>query len=137
MQGYSVHWYTGGSSIRCMASIGSDSSMYVDNQGLTCVNIGLVAFDSMCYFITGTSIWELSYVADGAPYSGTTLSQWDATGSKTTHISLKDKSPGTNVCPAPALCDMNSVEWADYTDAQIYVCTAFPHSCTSTFTLGR
>lgn len=120
-----------------MGLTGSDSSMYVDNQGLKCANIGLVSYSFTCVILGEVCIWELSYVAEGAPYSGTTLSMWGVGYLMTTHISLKDKSPGTNVCSAPALCDMDTVEWADSTDAQLYVCTVSPHSCTSTFTLGR
>lgn len=120
-----------------MGLTGSDSSMYVDNQGLKCANIGLVSYSFTCVLFAKVCIWELSYVAEGAPYSGTTLSMWGVGNQMATHISLKDKSPGTNVCSAPALCEMDTVEWADSTDAQLYVCTASPHSCTSTFTLGR
>lgn len=120
-----------------MGHIGSDSSMYVDNRGLKCANIGPVSYYVLCAMYGEECIWELSYVAEGAPYSGTTLSLWGIVDSQTTYISLKGKSPGTNVCSAPALCDMDSVEWADNTDAQLYVRTASPHYCTSTFTLGR
>ena len=101
---------------------GSDASMTVEDQGLTCISLGKVAVDSSvsngCYF--RESIWGMSYTATGAAYSGSTSSQW-TTGPYNSDITIHDQSPGTDVCPEKSHCERTYVEWDNDTTANLFV----------------
>ncbi|KAK9419928.1 putative Ig-like domain-containing protein [Seiridium unicorne] len=125
IKSYTVSWRTGSADDRCMRLVGSSPSMVVKDQGLTCTSLGEVAVDSSwsgwtggCY--TRNSIWGLSYTTTGAPYSGSTSSDWN-TGPFNTDMKLISQSPGTSVCGGAAHCSGSQVEWDNDKTPQVYV----------------
>ncbi|KAI1635419.1 hypothetical protein F4809DRAFT_642539 [Biscogniauxia mediterranea] len=122
---YIVNWKTGSADDRCMRLVGSSPSTTVEDQGLTCTSLGEVAADSSWSGWTGgcatrDSIWGVSYTASGAPYSGSTASDWN-TGPWNTDMKLQSYSPGTSLCGNSALCSGIRVEWDNDKSAQLYV----------------
>ena len=119
---YDVHWKAGSAGDKCMTLRGSDASMTVTDQGLTCISLSKVAVDSSwsCYF--RSSLWGMSYTATGAAYSGSTSSQW-TTGPFNSDITLHDQSPGTNVCAEKAHCVRTFIEWDNDSHASLFVST--------------
>jgi hypothetical protein len=105
-----------------MRLTGSNASMNVTDQGLTCISLGKVAVDASgwCYF--RESWWGISYLAVGAPYSGSTSSRW-TTGPANSDITLHDQSAGTNVCSEKGHCTKTFIEWDNDKIADLYVST--------------
>ncbi|KAJ5522567.1 hypothetical protein N7527_006682 [Penicillium freii] len=94
--------------------------MDVNDHGLTCISLGKAAVDSSgaCYF--RESWWGVSYLASGAPYSGSTNSRW-TTGPSNSDITLHDQSAGTNVCPSKSHCTSTFLEWDNDSNANLYI----------------
>ncbi|KAI1109764.1 hypothetical protein F5Y14DRAFT_431353 [Nemania sp. NC0429] len=119
VKSYIANWGPGSTADRCMRLSGSQASMTVTNQGLTCQSLGKVAVDSSWTCFVKQSWWALSYTSDVA-YSGSANSRW-TTGPANSDITLHDQSPGTNVCASQAHCKGDFVEWGNDNDAHLYI----------------
>ncbi|KAI2629806.1 hypothetical protein GGR54DRAFT_650096 [Hypoxylon sp. NC1633] len=117
---YDIHWKAGSTGDKCMTLRGSDASMNVKEQGLTCISLSKVSVDSSwdCYF--RESHWGMSYTAVGAAYSGSTSSKW-TTGPFNSDITLESQSAGTNVCAEESHCTRTYIEWDNDSNANLFI----------------
>lgn len=103
-------------SLQCMAQQGSEASMEVSKEGISCTSLGPVELKGSgggCWW--KSSDWALSYTAENTPYSGSIQSEWG----KSYGIRFKDYSPGTSVNVSPTLGEATSIDWEN--EGPIYV----------------
>ncbi|WP_159096980.1 hypothetical protein [Pseudovibrio sp. Alg231-02] len=120
-----VNFIAGSGTDQCMSASGTDEPLTVDTKGLNCVSIGNVASsadddDNSCD--TLPSAWTLSYHTDDYAQSGTARTSWAAESDELRDsVSLKETSPGTQICPEEANCDATSQDWDHNTTPDIYI----------------
>ncbi|KAH7025101.1 uncharacterized protein B0I36DRAFT_366996 [Microdochium trichocladiopsis] len=109
-QNFTVNFKAGAGTDRCLNNNGTDASVVVSRQGITCASVGYVEAKTSSWgdwCASASRFWSLSWETEDQTRSGSTNTEWF----RRKDIELVGYTPGTYICGRPASCTQRTITW--------------------------